>query len=120
MWASTSRADLEPGQRGIRKGRLLVAMLATALWSGGLAGQASAQYTNPPPNVKVAADVGAGAPTATASSLRAAGGTSTGSQGGGQGLPVTGGDVLGLTAIGVGSIAVGGLVLAARRRSTRA
>lgn len=116
MHEVSGEPDRSTRQRQASKGRLLIAMMATAVWSFGLAGQASAQYTNPPPTGGAATDVGAA--SAGAGALQVTGGASGESGGAEGGLPVTGGDVLGLTAIGVASIAVGGLVLAVRRRST--
>ena len=110
-----------------RRARLLVAVVALTLSSTAFVGQASAQYTTPPPpqtGVKAdtqtrpvvdASAVNRSRPAAQAS----AAGASRQARSGGQGLPVTGGDVLGLTAIGVGAVATGGFMLRLRRRATR-
>lgn len=75
----------------------------------GSTGLASAQYTNPPPSGGAATD---------SQAFSRPPGSGGGSQGtGGQSLPITGGDVLGLTAIGVAAIASGTALVRFRRRS---
>lgn len=112
-----------------RSARLLLALAVTVLWSVGSAGPASAQYVTPePPLTGVSSDVQiqpvVDAPRTAAGDalavVRADGANvQAASRSNGSGLPVTGGDVLGLTAIGFGAIAAGGLVLHLRRRATR-
>lgn len=81
------------------------------------AGQASAQYVNPPP------PGGAGTDSQTLSGGQRAvevsdvGGSPASSR---DSFAVTGGDVLGLAAMGAGAVVVGGAVLAVRRRSGEA
>jgi LPXTG-motif cell wall-anchored protein len=111
-----------------RSARLLLALAVTVLWSVGSAGPASAQYVTPePPLTGASTDVQAqpvidvaGTAGSGARSVAGAGGATgqVASRSTGPGLPVTGGDVLGLTAIGLGAIAAGGLVLHLRRRAT--
>jgi LPXTG-motif cell wall-anchored protein len=109
--------------------RLLSAAAVVVLLSVGFAGPASAQYVTPePPSHGTSTDAPA-SPVLDASSTDAGDARSVAGAGGatgqvasrsnGPGLPVTGGDVLGLTAIGFGAIAAGGLVLHLRRRATR-
>ncbi|CAN5159329.1 hypothetical protein BH24ACT1_BH24ACT1_04780 [soil metagenome] len=106
--------------RQARSARLFLAAAVTVLGSVGLAGTASAQYVTPePPRGGVSTDVQT-QPVVDATGTAA--GEVTGqvaTRSSGQGLPVTGGDVLGLTAIGVGAIAAGGVVLRLRRRATQ-
>lgn len=103
--------------RQARSARLFLAAAVTVLWSVGLAGAASAQYVTPePPRGGVSTDVQT-QPIVDATSTPA--GEVTGqvaTRSSGQGLPVTGGDVLGLTAVGVGAVVVGAAILAVRRR----
>ena len=115
MQRMVNRRPLSATPRQSRSGRLFLA--AALLWSVGLAGTASAQYVTPRPPL-------AGAPTDVQTSpvvdaASTAGGGAIGqvsTRSSGQGLPVTGGDVLGLTALGVGAVVVGTAILAARRR----
>lgn len=108
--------------------RLLSAAAVIILLSVGFAGPASAQYVTPePPSSGTSRDAPA-APVVDATrtaagdprSVAGAGGATgqVASRSNGPGLPVTGGDILGLTAIGLGAIAAGGLVLHLRRRPT--
>lgn len=96
----------------------MAAVTMTAAWSLPLAGPALAQYTTPPP--------GGGLPTDTQTQPVAEAGGSMGNQlqqiqsAGGQGLPVTGGDVVGMAAMGAGAVMVGGVLVALRRRSALA
>ena len=104
-----------------RRTRSVQLLLAVAvLWSVGLVGTASAQYVTPePPRAGASADVQT---SPVVESVSAAGGGATGqvsTRSSGQGLPVTGGDVVGLMALGVGAIAAGGVVLHLRRRATQ-
>lgn len=106
--------------RQTRSVRLLLAAAVTVLWSVGLGGTASAQYVTPEPPL-------AGTPTDVQTSpvvnaVSTAGGGATGqvaTRSSAEGLPVTGGDVVGLTALGVGAIAAGGVALRLRRRATQ-
>ena len=95
-------------------------LVAAVLWSVGLGGTASAQYVTPePPRAGATTDVQT---SPVVESVSTAGGGATGqvaTRSSGQGLPVTGGDVVGLTALGVGAIAAGGVVLHLRRRATQ-
>jgi hypothetical protein len=108
--------------------RLLVAAAAASAGSLGLAGTASAQYVTPQPPTGPAAD----GQTVTQVVLRErnprqasavqAGGARTAraaARSARRGLPVTGGDVVGLTALGAGAIAVGGLILRLGRRPSK-
>lgn len=99
--------------------RILLVAAVTVLWAAGSIGVASAQYVTPEPPV-------AGAPTDVQTSpvvdaANPAGGATAqvATRSSGSGLPVTGGDIVGLTAIGLGAIAAGGLALHARRRAAR-
>ena len=98
---------------GPRQGRRALIVAAVAgLWSFGLAGQASAQYVNPPP--------GGGSSTDTQTQVVQSARSTPVVQrapAGRQGLPVTGGDVVGMAAVGAGAVVVGGTVLALRRRA---
>lgn len=118
MQRTLNRRPLSAIPRRTRSGRLLLA--AAVLWSVGLAGTASAQYVTPqPPAAGSSTDVQT---SPVAESVSTAGGGAAGrvaTRSGGQGLPVTGGDVVGLTALGVGAIAAGGVVLRLRRRATQ-
>jgi hypothetical protein len=116
-----------PGQACLT--RLLSAAAVIILLSVGFAGPASAQYVTPePPSGRASTDVQTSpvidatrTPDAgNARSLVGAGGATgqVASRSNGPGLPVTGGDILGLTAIGLGAVAAGGLVLHLRRRAT--
>jgi LPXTG-motif cell wall-anchored protein len=115
-----------PGQACLT--RLLSAAAVVVLLSVGFAGPASAQYVTPePPLTGASTDVQAqpvidvaGTAASDPRSVAGAGGATgqVASRSTGPGLPVTGGDVLGLTAIGLGAIAAGGLVLHLRRRAT--
>ncbi len=116
-----------PGQACLT--RLLSAAAVVVLLSVGFAGPASAQYVTPePPSGGASTDVQT-SPVIDATKTSGAGdvrsvvgaGGATGqvaSRSDGPGLPVTGGDILGLTAIGLGAIAAGGMVLHLRRRAT--
>ena len=104
-----------------RQARSVGFLLAAAiLWSVGLAGTASAQYVTPEPPL-------AGSPTDVQTSpvvdaVSTAGGGAAGQvaiRSSAQDFAVTGGDVVGLTALGVGAIAAGGVVLHLRRRATQ-
>lgn len=118
--------------RETRARRLLLAAVATILWSIGSAGPASAQYVTPePPLTGAPTDVQTSpvvdATSSGGSGVRSVAGAAgdgssrqVASRSGGQGLAVTGGDVVGLTVMGVGAIAAGGLMLRVRRRVTRA
>jgi LPXTG-motif cell wall-anchored protein len=116
-----------PGQA--RWARLLLALAVTVLWSVGSAGPASAQYVTPEPPLTGAStdvqaqpviDVAGTAGSGARSVAQVDGATvQAASRSNGSGLPVTGGDVVGLTAMGVGAIAAGGLILHFRRRATR-
>ena len=104
--------------RQTRSMRLFLA--ASLLSSVGLAGTASAQYVTPEPprtgahtDVQTSPVVDAG----SAAGTEASGQVSIRSSG--QEFAVTGGDVVGLTALGVGAIGAGGLVLHLRRRATQ-
>lgn len=118
MQRMRNRRPMSAAPRQSRSGRFFLA--AALLWSVGLAGTASAQYVTPRPPL-------AGAPTDVQTSpVVDAGGPDGGGATGqvairssGQGLPVTGGDVVGLTALGVGAVAAGGVVLHLRRRATQ-
>ena len=100
---------------GLGKGRRALVVAAVAgLWSFGLAGQASAQYTTPPPGGGTSTD------TQTQPVVKSASQSTPVAQrapAGRQGLPVTGGDVVGMAAVGAGAVVVGGTVLALRRRA---
>lgn len=115
-----SLSNRRPAQAGTRLSpRLLLAAAVTVLWSVGSAGPASAQYVTPePPRTGDATDVQT---TPLADSVSSASGGVSGqlARESEPGLPVTGSDVLGLTAIGLGAIAAGGLVLQLRRRATQ-
>ena len=112
-----------------RATRLLSACAMAGLCSVGFAGSATAQYVTPePPRTGTAVDVPTqrvvDATGAVGSAARSVAGPadnprSAQSRSNGSSLPVTGGDVLSLTAIGVGAIAAGGLLVHARRRTTR-
>lgn len=94
---------------------MVAAVAMTAAWSLALAGPALAQYTTPPP--------GGGLPTDTQTQpvVQAGGNQLQQIQGtDGQGLPVTGGDVVGMAAMGAGAVMVGGVLVALRRRSALA
>ncbi len=108
--------------------RLLVAAAAASAGSLGLAGTASAQYVTPQPPTGPAAD----GQTVTqvvlrernprqASAVQAGGGrrARAAARSARGGLPVTGGDVVGLTALGAGAIAVGGVILRLGRRPSK-
>ena len=118
MQRTLNRRPLSAIPRRTRSRRFLFAV--AVLWSVGLGGTASAQYVTPRPPL-------AGGPTDVQTSpVVDAGSTAGGGAAGqvatrssGQGLPVTGGDVVGLTALGVGAIAAGGVVLHLRRRATQ-
>ncbi len=105
--------------------RLLV-VTAASLWLLALAGPASAQYVTPPPplggaptDVKTqpVVDIPQGEVSERAQVSDSA--RQSGAPSAGQGLAVTGGDVLSLTAIGVGAIATGALLLHRRRVSAK-
>lgn len=101
-------------------GTVRLFLAAALLWSVGLAGTASAQYVTPqPPRTGAPTDVQT---SPVVESVSTAGAGATGQvaiRSSGQGLPVTGGDVVGLTALGVGAIAAGSVVLHLRRRATQ-
>lgn len=98
---------------------LFLAGAVTALWSVGFAGAASAQYVTPePPAAGVSADVQTS--PVDAGSAAGGGATQAATRSSGQGLPVTGGDVVGMTAMGAGAVMVGGILVAIRRRSASA
>ncbi len=109
--------------------RLLIAAAATGVWSLALAGPASAQYVTPePPLAGSATDsqtltqLSATNPDVdAAASRRGSVATTGGNQGASRsgGLPVTGGDVVGLTALGAGAIAAGTLLKRVRSRPSR-
>lgn len=109
--------------------RILLAAAAAALWVAGSIGVASAQYVTPDPpvagaptDVQTSPVVDAANPSGGDAGSVAGAGDATAqvaTRSSGSGLPVTGGDVVGLTAIGVSAIAAGGLVLHARRRAAR-
>ena len=109
--------------------RILLAAAAALLWAAGSVGLASAQYVTPEPplagaptDVQTSPVVDAANPTAGDAASVAGAGDATAqvaTRSSGSGLPVTGGDIVGLTAIGLGAIAAGGLVLHARRRAVR-
>lgn len=102
-----------------RSVRLSLATAVTVLWSVGLGGTASAQYVTPEPPRGGSTDVQV---SPVVDAVSTAGGGSTGqvaARSSGAGLAVTGGDVVGLTALGVGAIAAGGVALRLRRRATQ-
>lgn len=108
--------------------RLLIAAAATGVWSLALAGPASAQYVTPEPPL-----AGSATDSQTLTQLRATNpdvdaapsrrasvaGTRAAARPSQSGLPVTGGDVLGLTALGAGAIAAGTLLKRVRSRPSR-
>jgi LPXTG-motif cell wall-anchored protein len=100
--------------------RFRLAAATILVWSAtlGLTGVASAQYVNSPPGGGPATDVET-APVETTPVAQLSGGDSRISRSDSS-LPVTGGDVVALVGIGVGSVAAGGLLLAFRRRSAPA
>ena len=118
MQRMVNRRPLSWIPRRTRSQRFLLAV--AVVWSVGLGGTASAQYVTPePPRAGASTDVQT-SPVVDATST--AGGGATGqvaTRSSGQRLPVTGGDVVGLTALGVGALAAGGVVLHLRRRATQ-
>ena len=118
MQRMINRRPMSATSRQTRSGRLF--LVAALLWSVGLAGTASAQYVTPRPPVGGAPTDVQTSPVVDAGST--AGGGATGQvaiRSTGQGFALTGGDVVGLTALGVGAIAAGGVVLHFRRRATQ-
>ncbi len=97
--------------------RLLLAVAVVLLWSVGSAGPASAQYVTPEPPLTGASRDVQTQPVVEATSSADGAGASTrgGSRSGGSALPITGGDVLGLMAMGLGAILAGGVVLHLQR-----
>ncbi len=129
MQRSIGRGHLSTRQGQPPRLRLLIAAAATGMWSLALAGPASAQYVTPQPPLSgsatdsqtltqvVAANPDVGAAAGPASVVRA--GVQATAPSTSRGLPVTGGDVVGLTALGVGAIAAGTLLKRVRRRPSR-
>lgn len=117
-------------RRGTSRGRtmrlrLLVAAAAASAGSFGLTGVASAKYVTPePPETGKPVDVnpdnpnpgGGGVPGSGRDSDRPRAGNDRDRSGE---LPVTGGDVVGLTALGAGAVAAGALLRRVGRASAR-
>lgn len=125
MRRSTGRSHLSTRQS--QGARLLVAAAVTGVCSLALAGPASAQYVTPKPPL-----TGSGVDSQTLTQLSATnadvdaavsrpGGVARtgGGQSGRGGLPVTGGDVVGLTALGAGAIASERLLVRLHGRQSR-
>jgi LPXTG-motif cell wall-anchored protein len=104
-----------PG-KDVRRWRVLVATLTLGCGMLTASGTAAAQYTNPPPGGGSSSDSGDMTGGSSASSatdgVRA---TQVRSQAGSS-LPVTGGDVVALTGMGLAAVGLGVGVLAVRRR----
>jgi LPXTG-motif cell wall-anchored protein len=97
----------------------------------GAQASASAQYTDPPPSDGASKDPqvlsyagtsersDARAPQTLGEGYGARGADELAAASGSQSLPITGGDVVGLTVIGVGAVAGGTVLLRVRRRADR-
>ena len=118
MQRSIGRGHPSTSRGRYRRLRVLVAAAITAGWALGLAGPASAQYVTPePPQTGSGIDsqtltevADTDAAVAGRSSVAGAGAARAATRPGGSGLPVTGGDVVGLAALGAGAIAAGTLL----------
>lgn len=121
MQRSGSRGHLLAVPGRSQRLRLLVATAVIAGWALALPGPASAQYVTPePPRTGPGVDrqilTEVRAPNADVSGaagqvgIAGAAASRATSRSAGSGLPVTGGDVVGLAALGAGAIAVGTLL----------
>lgn len=101
--------------------RLLLAVALVLLWLVASVGPASAQYVTPEPPLTGASRDVQTRPVVEATNSAGGDGASTrgGSRSSVSALAVTGGDVLGLIAMGLGAIIAGGVVLHLRRLAPR-